>query len=117
MILDELTWPEIDALDRGRVLPVCVLARRAAQSAPAAGDGPSIGTSSTRRAPIARPAAGTAAGRGRQRSPSRVARRFRYGTRCWPQSRSDSVARHGFRHMLSLTYGGNRLHHRSPSSN
>ena len=63
MILDELTWPEIDALDRGRVLPVCVLARRAAQSAPAAGDGPSIGTSSTRRAPIARPAAGTAAGR------------------------------------------------------
>lgn len=26
MILDELTWPEIEALDRGRVLPVCVLA-------------------------------------------------------------------------------------------
>ena len=26
MILDELTWPEVEALDRARVLPVCVLA-------------------------------------------------------------------------------------------
>ncbi len=26
MILDELAWPEIEALDRGRVLPICVLA-------------------------------------------------------------------------------------------
>ncbi|MCC7339744.1 MAG: creatininase family protein [Bryobacterales bacterium] len=26
MILDELTWPEIEALDRGSILPVCVLA-------------------------------------------------------------------------------------------
>lgn len=115
MILDELTWPEIDALDRGRVLPVCVLAATEQHSLhlPLATDrliGAEVVSRAERQLPdrlLVLPP--VAVGCSAHHLGFAGTLSIRHTTMLATiEDLADSVARHGFRNMLFInSHGGN----------